>query len=81
MFYATFNNGLVIYRIFAVARGVLGARVLCHFEYCFNHFHSFAVGRGFRKLMFYATFNNVLVIYRIFAVARGVLGAHVFCHF
>ena len=28
----TFNNVLVIYHIFAVARGVLGVRVLCHFQ-------------------------------------------------
>ena len=80
MFYATFNNGLVIYRIFAVARGVLGARVLCHFEYCFNHFHSFAVCRGFRRLMFYDTFNIASVIYHTFAIDRGVQEAHVLCH-
>jgi hypothetical protein len=31
-------------------------------------YHSFAVGRSFRRLMIYATFNNVSVIYQSFAV-------------
>jgi hypothetical protein len=35
-------------------------------------YHSFAVGRGFRRLMFYATFNNVSVIYHTCAVDWGV---------
>jgi hypothetical protein len=35
-------------------------------------YHSFAVGRGFRKLMFYDTFNIVSVIYQNFAIGGGV---------
>ena len=89
------------------SQGVQGARVLCHFQYCFSHlphnqlqarglrrlmfdatfnnvsviYHSFAVGSGFRMLIFYATFNNVSVIYHCFAVGMGVQDAHVLCHF
>ena len=44
-------------------------------------YHSFAVGRGFRRLMFYDTFNIVLVIYHTFAIGRGVQEAHVYYHF
>jgi hypothetical protein len=39
-------------------------------------YHSFAVGRRFRRLMFYATFNNVSVIYQSFAVAVGSGGSY-----
>jgi hypothetical protein len=35
-------------------------------------YHSFNVGRGFRRLMFYASFNNVSVFYNTFAVGRVV---------
>ena len=37
MFYATFNNVSVFFHTCGVSRGVQGARVLCHFQYCFNH--------------------------------------------
>jgi hypothetical protein len=40
-------------------------------------YHSFAVGRRFRRLMFIATFNNVSVIYPSFAVVKGAQEAHV----
>jgi hypothetical protein len=44
-------------------------------------YHSFNVGRGFRRLMFYASFNNVSIFYHTRAVGRGVQEDHVFCHF
>ena len=44
-------------------------------------YHSFAVGRGFRRLIFFATFKNVSVIYQSFAVGSGVQEAHGVCHF
>ena len=44
-------------------------------------YHSFAVGRGFRRPIFFATFNNVSVIYHSFAVGSGVQEAHGACHF
>ena len=44
-------------------------------------YHSFAVGRGFKRLMFIATFNNVSVFYHTSAVGMGVQDAHALCHF
>jgi hypothetical protein len=41
-------------------------------------YHSFAVGRGIRRLMFYATFNIVSVICHTFAIGGGGEQAHVF---
>jgi hypothetical protein len=41
-------------------------------------YHSFNVGRGFRRLMFYASFNNVSVFYNTFAVGRVVQEDHDF---
>jgi hypothetical protein len=34
-------------------------------------YHTFALGRGFRRLMVFATFNIVLVIYCTCAIGRG----------
>ena len=34
-------------------------------------YHSFAVGRGVRRIKFFATFNNVSIIYHTCAIGRG----------
>ena len=39
-------------------------------------YHSFNVGRGFRRLMFYTSFNNVSLFYHPCAVGRGVQEDH-----
>jgi hypothetical protein len=44
-------------------------------------YHSFNVGRGFRRFMFFATFNKVSVIYHTCAVGMGVQEDHVLSHF
>jgi hypothetical protein len=44
-------------------------------------YHSFALGRGFRRLILFATFKNVSLIYQSFAVGSGVQEAHGVCHF